>query len=472
MKLSVLFFLGASCFLTACNSDQAHLSRHAKIWQWHDLWEPGPIYDDHYHNVVGLVDDDGYLYDTLRNRLGRIETIGTIKRHNQIIGYIHNHLDVYNAQHQLIGNVDRQGYIIDRDDKLNGRLHERDFSASSIDFGDHPGVPRTPGSHRGTLEYSDIVFNQDNKEVGTITFIPQETDYQAIPIAHPDDRMIAVRRPYAALLLLDYDKAAVQHKEERAKYAYLCKRAYLKNKRDIYNNRNELIGYMDRRDGFTDRNVYDLKHDYIGFISYGGTDMNYTDINIYDERDRAVGRVPFGFEESAARMLLDGINNMHVPWDGFEECDGGSISPDNDIYDIYDNKIGHLDQNSTVLDLQNRIAGHIGPKGTLFDENNKLIAKPAGGKGAALETYKGAISQFEAAHKILMTYQYHQREIADQKAREEQARAREAAAKQAREQKGKAQNAGQVEKKSPKKNSSDNNSSHNNSQARKSQAQK
>ncbi|MDF7674755.1 hypothetical protein PT277_05385 [Acetobacteraceae bacterium ESL0709] len=421
MKLPTLFLLGASCFLTACGSNQAHYVRAHKTWQWHNLWEAGVIRNDEHDLVIGLLDDDGYIYDPLRNRLGRIETVGTIKRRKAVLGYIRNSLHVYDTHHQLTGYVDKKGYIFDQNNNLNGKLYEHDFSSSTINFAKRPTIKSKGVFRGGILEYSDEVYDIDNKKVGIITYIPQETDYQAIPVSHPDDRMIVRSRPYGAILLLDYDRAAMRHKDQRDKYAYVCKFAYVENKREVYDDQKKLIGYMDQRDGFGDRDVYNLKHQRVGFVSYGGTDTSYTDINLYDTRDRAVGRIPYGFEDFGARMLLEDPNNEHVPWDGFEECDGGTLDQDHNLLDENEDRVGRVDQNLNVLDLQDRIVGHIGPDGALFDENNKLIAKRIGTKGDAGEVYKGTLTRFEEAHKILKTYQDRQREAADQKIREEKA---------------------------------------------------
>ena len=255
---------------------------------------------DNLGRYLGRVQPDAVVLNDANQEAGRVDRDGYVVSKDQKIGFALYDFYIYNANGQAIGYLTKTGEVLNFSNKNLGKIHKGflvDNDGAVIGRGLRSyNIRDNSGGVIGTLRFNGKLMNAQNKELGTIN--------EDGEILSEDKKVIA-----RANNLQYYSKPKLQV---------------------VVDDKGNIVGYLDE-----DGNIVNKNGDIIGYKNTKG--------ELIDKEGKNIGRV-------ADRQKIFDTDGKLV---GFVNADGNAVNEDGKV-------IGRLNDDGTVTDASNNLIGGIG----------------------------------------------------------------------------------------------------------------
>ena len=298
--------------------------------------------------VIGTIDEDGYVRDANGNVIGRVNSAGMVVDENgNVIGVAENRRLVYDENGNVIGYVNPDGTVVDKDGNIIGRMLpdgtvvdlNGNVIGRAVDAGfvyDKNGniigrvqpdgsVVDMNGNVIGRLNEKGEVVDTDGNVIGRVSKqgrVAVDENGNVIGVVMPDGSVVDKNGNIVGFV---DENGRVVGKNILGNAGGQVKLAYDKN--------GKVIGYVDENG-----NVVDAHGNVIGHVDSAG--------NVVDENGNVIGKAV-----SLPQRRL--------------------------AYDKNGNIMGYIDKDGNVIDPGGNIIGKVQPDGSIVDANGNVIGQAA-----------------------------------------------------------------------------------------------
>lgn len=312
--------------------------------------------------IIGVIGEDGLVYDENGNQIGRINAMGMIvDKNDNIIGVSSNGKLILDENGKVIGYVDEKGVAYDNDGNVIGSMlsdgsiidSAGKILGKAVEYGyvyDDEGnilgrvlpdgsVVDLDGNVIGKVDKDGNVVDMNNNIIGHVAKSGEvvfDENGNKIGVVMPDGTVVDEDGNIVGRLNPDGTVTTFEVFGKKGPAVRIAKDA-----------NGNAIGYIDENG-----NVRDFRGNIIGKVDDSG--------NIVDLQGNIIGK----FSDDWLDLAVDEQGNVI-----------GYIGKRNLVLDKDGNVIGYIDENGNARDLHGNIIGRVDSNGNVLDTDGNIIGK-------------------------------------------------------------------------------------------------